>query len=430
MRRPSNLMIYADEERAPVEVIRARQLARLNDLLAAVLPRNRFYARVLAGVSPPIDWAAFANLPTIDKDDLVADQERHPPVGSIATYPLDEYSNYHQTSGTKGIPLAVLDTPASWDWWAECWQYVYAAAEVTARDRLFFAFSFGPFIGFWSAYAGARRLGALTIPAGGADTVSRLKMMQSTRPTVLLSTVTYAQRLAEVAEREGISLRDLGIRVTIHAGEPGASVPSVRSRIEQAFGARCHDHAGATEVGAFGYSCETRQGVHVNEAEFIAEIVDPLTCRPVGEGERGELVLTNLGRAGWPAIRYRTGDMVEAGGRRCTCGRTFLLLPGGVIGRIDDLMIVRGVNVYPSAVEAIVREFPTGEFRIVRSIRNSMEAIDLEVEGTPAVREPLAAALRQRLGVRIDVTLVPEQSLPRFELKARRVVDRRPEASR
>jgi phenylacetate-CoA ligase len=139
-------------------------------------------------------------------------------------------------------------------------------------------------------------------------------------------------------------------------------------------------------------------------------------------------VLTNLGRAGWPAIRYRTGDLVEAGGRQCPCGRTFLLLPGGVLGRIDDLMIVRGVNVYPSAVEGILREFSDGEFRIVRSIKQEMEAIDVEVEASPTLQQPLADALRHRLGVRIDVIIVPEQSLPRFELKARRIVDRRHEA--
>lgn len=418
-------MIYADVERAPLETIRARQLARLNQLLSAILPRNGFYARALGGVAPPIEWAAFASLPFSNKRDLVADQARHPPLGAIATFPRDEYVAFHQTSGTEGSPLAVLDTTESWDWWTECWQYVYAAAGVTARDRLFFAFSFGPFIGFWTAFAGARRLGALTIPAGGADTRTRLKMIDSTRPTVLLSTVTYALRLAEVAADEGFDLTNAGIRVTIHAGEPGASVPSIRSKIETAFGARCHDHAGATEVGAFGYSCETQHGIHVNEAEFIAEIVDPLTGQPVSEGARGELVLTNLGRTGWPAIRYRTGDLVEAGGRACPCGRSFLLLPGGVLGRIDDLMIVRGVNVYPSAVEAILREFPTGEFRIVRSIRNSMEAIDVEVEASEAIREPLADAFRQRLGVRVDVSIVPAQSLPRFELKARRIVDRR-----
>jgi phenylacetate-CoA ligase len=404
------------------------QLERLNALLTAVLPRNRFYARALGDISLPLDWDAFASLPLHDKHDLVADQERHPPLGTIATYPPEEYATFHQTSGTRGSPLTVLDTAASWNWWSECWQYVYAGAGVTPRDRLFFAFSFGPFIGFWSAYAGAHRLGALTIPAGGADTRLRLKMIQSTRPTVLLSTVTYALRLADVAAEEGISLRDAGIRVTIHAGEAGASVPSIRSRIETAFGARCYDHAGATEVGAYGYSCQAQQGLHVNEAEFIAEIVDPKTLRPVKTGERGELILTNLGRPGWPAIRYRTGDLVEAGDRGCACGRTFLTLPGGVLGRIDELMIVRGVNVYPSAIEAVVREFPVAEFRIVRSVRHSMEAVDVEVEAREEIRQPLADALRLRLGVRIDVSIVPEQSLPRFELKARRIDDRRGDA--
>lgn len=359
------------------------------------------------------------------KSDLVADQEAHPPFGTIATYPPDHYAKYHQTSGTKGEPLAVIDTLDGWAWWVECWQDVYASADVTARDRLFFAFSFGPFIGFWSAYSGAQHLGALAIPAGGADTRSRLKMMQATRPTVLMCTVTYALRLAEVAAHEGIALPDIGVRALIHAGEPGASVPATRALIERAFNARCWDHAGATEVGAYAYSCDAQLGLHVNEAEFIAEIVDPLTLQPVEDGQRGELVLTNLGRPGWPVIRYRTGDLVESGGHRCPCGRTFLLLSGGMLGRIDDLMIVRGVNVYPSAVDAIVRAFPVVEYRIVRLIRHSMEEIELEIEAPPEVAPALAESFREHLGLRVEVTVVPDKSLPRFELKAQRVVDRR-----
>jgi phenylacetate-CoA ligase len=421
-------MIYKEEyECAPHAVLQQHQLVRLNGLLDAILPANRFYGRRFQarGASGPLDWVEFGELPFTTKAELVADQQAAPPSGTIATYPLDEYTKYHQTSGTQGRPLAVFDTAAGWDWWGECWQYVYAAAGVTWRDRIFFAFSFGPFIGFWSAYDAARQLGALAIPAGGLDTTMRLAMIEATRPTVLLSTVTYALRLAEVAEERGLRLPDLGVRTTVHAGEPGASVPAVRARVEQAWGAACYDHAGATEVGAFAYSCREKRGLHVNEAEFIAEIIDPDTGRRVPDGGRGELVLTNLGRAGWPVIRYRTGDLVEHGGRGCPCGRTFLFLPGGIIGRIDDLMIVRGVNIYPSALEAIIREFPVGEFRIVRMRRREMEEILLEVEAGEDVQGALAGALHARLGVRIDVAGVASGSLPRFELKARRIVDRR-----
>jgi phenylacetate-CoA ligase len=296
---------------------------------------------------------------------------------------------------------------------------------VTAADRIFFAFSFGPFIGFWSAFAGARRLGALTIPGGALDSKARLLMMRDTQATVLLSTVTYALRLAEVAREEGLELRSLGIRKTIHAGEPGASIPSVRARIEDAYDARCFDHAGATEVGAFAYACEVRDGLHLNEAEFVAEIVDPASGRPVAEGQTGELVLTNLGREGWPVVRYRTGDVAVMGGRECACGRTFLKLPGGLVGRADDLIVLRGINVYPSAVEAIVREFGAGEFRLVRTRRAAMEELTLEVEAPAELVPAIEERLRLRIGARIEARAVPAGSLPRSEMKARRIVDRR-----
>ena len=423
---PQTRVLYRpDLEAAAPQAIRDAQLARLNGLLSRVLPGNTFYARRLGTIRPPVSWADFEQFPFTTKTDLVQDQESSPPLGSIATYPPEHYVVYHQTSGTTGRPLMVLDTPESWDWWAECWQYVYAAAGVDAQDRIFFAFSFGPFIGFWSAYAGARQLGAMVIPGGGLDSKGRLQLLKRTEPTVLVCTPTYALRLAEVAQAEGIAIRDGSVRVTIHAGEPGASIPAVRSRIEDAWGARTFDHAGATEVGAYAFSCPAREGLHVNEAEFIAEVLDPSSDQPCPEGQHGELVVTNLGRAGWPAIRYRTGDVVVMGTRSCACGRTFLTLPGGIVGRTDDLVVLRGVNVYPTALEAIVRTFEVEEFRMVRTRNGSMEELTVEVEATDAVAERLAGAFRERLGVRIATRAVAAGSLPRWELKARRLVDLR-----
>jgi phenylacetate-CoA ligase len=399
-----------------------------------VLPRNAFWARKLAaaGGPPPGGWTwdAFRALPLTTKAELVADQEEAPPLGTIATYPASDYVAFHQTSGTRGRPLTVLDTARSWEWWSECWEQVYRAAGVTAADRVFFAFGFGPFIGFWSAFAGARRLGALTIPAGSLDVRQRLQLMRDSGATVLLCTVTYALRLAEAAREQGLSLARLAVRRTIHAGEPGASIPSVRARVEEAYGAACYDHAGATEVGAWGFSCHERDGLHVNEAEFIAELLDPDTGQPVPAGSTGELVITNLGRAGWPLVRYRTGDLAVAGGRGCPCGRGWLKLPGGLAGRADDLMIVRGVNVYPTAIEAVVREFDIGEFRMLRRRRDEMEELVVEVEAAEATSGAVAEALRLRIGVRIETVAVAAGSLPRFELKAKRVVDQRGDGPR
>ena len=373
----------------------------------------------------PLSWAAFQQLPFTTKDDLVADQRAAPPFGNVATHSAHAYATYHQTSGTTGRPLAVPDTAESWEWWSECWKYVYAAAGVTARDRILFAFSFGPFIGFWAAFAAARRLGAMTLPGGGLDSKGRLQLLGNMEATVLVCTPSYALRLAEVASAEGIPIREGSIKATIHAGEPGASIPSVRTRIEEAWGARCFDHAGGTEVGAWGYSCSVRHGLHVNEAEFIAEVLDPSTGEPCGEGQQGELVVTNLGRAGWPVIRYRTGDIVMAGPRSCACGRTFLTLPGGIIGRTDDLIVLRGVNVFPSAIESIVRGFDVDEFRMVRTRSGALEELTVEVEASEAVAARLADAFRERLAVRIPTRVVPHGSLPRWELKARRLVDAR-----
>ncbi len=420
-------MYKPDLETAPPERTRARQLERLNALLTEILPDNRFYAAKLGGLSLPLDWSDFASLPFTTKAELVADQAAAPPLGTIATYPSERYLTYHQTSGTTGRPLMILDTRESWDWWIECWQYVYRSAGVTDRDRLFLAFSFGPFIGFWAAHAAGLRLGAMGIPGGGLDSKARLRMLADTQATVLLSTPTYALRLAEVAREEGIDLAALKVHATIHAGEPGASIPAVRDRIQTAWGATCFDHSGATEVGAYGYTCAAQTGLHIIESEFIVEILDPRTNQPVAPGTQGELVITNLGRAGWPVIRYRTGDLVlvSAGGLACDCGRTFQLLPGGLIGRADDLMVLRGINIYPSSIEAIVREFDVEEFRIVRTRRQEMEELLVEVEATDEVTGALADAFSERLAVRIPTRTVPAGTLPRFELKARRVVDRR-----
>src|SRR5262245_33116440 len=238
-------------ERASPEARAEHQLGRLNGLLQEVLPVNRFYAAKLGPLPYDLGWEDFRRLPFTTKAELVEDQARSPPFGSLATYPAEEYVTWHQTSGTTGRPLVVCDTRESWDWWSDCWQSVYAAAGVTRADRIFFAFSFGPFIGFWSAHEAAQRLGALCIPGGGLDSHGRLQLLKQSQATVLLCTVTYALRLAEVAHAEGIHLADLDVRATIHAGEPGASIPAVRARVEEAWGARCFDHAGATEVGAY-----------------------------------------------------------------------------------------------------------------------------------------------------------------------------------
>jgi phenylacetate-CoA ligase len=311
------------------------QLQRVIALLDEVLPRNAFYTRKLGAERRIACWDDFRALPFTTKTELAEDQLACPPYGTNLTYPIERYIKFHQTSGTTGkAPIRWLDTEESWDWWARCWGHVFRGAGVGPGDRIFYAFSFGPFIGFWAAYEGARKVGAMTMPGGGMQTEQRLQAMRDNAVTVLCCTPTYALRMAEVAEQMGIVLADIGVRATVHAGEPGASVPGVRARIEQAYGAKCHDHTGMTELGATGFTCQEQDGVHLIESEFVFEVIDPNTGQAVGEGEQGELVATNLGRAGMPLIRYRTGDLVELDPSPCRCGRTFARLRGGILGRV------------------------------------------------------------------------------------------------
>lgn len=411
--------------------VHQRQLEKLRRLLDAILPGNEFYRAKFT----PIDTGRFdslaclQNLPFTTKSELVEDQRQHPPFGSDLTFPLERYIRIHQTSGTTGKPLYWLDTEESWQWWAETWKVVFEAAGVHPGDRIYFAFSFGPFIGFWSGWEGARSLGAMAVSGGGQSTSQRLKAIIEYGATVLVCTPTYALHLASEARKSGIDLaRGSSIRITIHAGEPGASIPSTKKMLEESWGAKCYDHAGATEVGAFGFECQSQPGaIHVNENEFIAEVIDPNTGTPARPGEKGELVITNLGRIGSPLIRYKTGDLVQPRTQPCPCGRPFILLDGGVLGRADDMIIVRGVNVFPSAIENVLREFTEiEEFRVEIFERQAMKEIKVVLEprsdlsSTQGLAETVGARMRERIALRPFVELVAPGTLPRFDLKAKR----------
>ncbi len=408
------------------------QMHRFRMMLDEVLAGNGFYQRKLydAGVRKAADIRTLEDLyqlPFTTKQELTVDQVGNPPYGTNLTYPRDRYTKIHQTSGTTGEPLRCLDTDQSWEWWARCWATVYRAVGVTPRDRIFFAFSFGPFIGFWAAYEGAKHVGGLAVPGGGMSSLQRARAILTHDITVLVCTPTYALHLAEVAEEEGLDVANSAVHTTIHAGEPGASLPGTRARIEKAWGARAFDHAGATEVGAWGYESQAQDGVYVNEGEFIFEVIDPET----GEhGQEGELIITNLGRIGFPVIRYRTGDRVRIADTPSPDGRTFRRLEGGVIGRVDDAMTVRGINVFPSAIENVVRRFAEiSEFAVDVYRREELDELELKVEVAGTEPDEVAAALqaeiRNSIGIRAIVAAVPHGSLPRFDLKARRFTDHR-----
>jgi len=413
--------LRSETAQASEDAVRALQLKKLRAGLRQVLKSNPFWRGRLHDVT---GWDDFERLPMTTKADLLADQAANPPFGTDLTFPLEDYTRLHQTSGSSGDqPLRWLDTQHSWDWWLRIWaDHVYQAAGVTPADRVFFAFSFGPFIGFWSAFGGAERLGAMAISGGAMTSEQRIRTIRDLGATVLLSTPTYAMRMAEKAAELQLDLASSDIRLTIHAGEPGASIPSTRSAIEAAYRAITFDHTGMTELGPTGHSCTQRDGIHLIESEFIFEVVDA-KGRPALEGE---LVATNLGRWGSPLFRYRTGDQVSLSREPCSCGSLFVKVVGGIRGRVDDMFTVRGVNLYPSQVEDIVRRHTAvREFVIERRTVKRMDEVVLVVEMAVAnaPTDRLEADLRQALGVRITCRVVPAGTLPPSELKARRIVD-------
>ncbi len=424
-------------ERSDRQARAARQARRLADLLHAIHGRNAFYTRKLDEAGVRLDALDLPRdlekLPLTTKAELVADQAENPPWGSALTEDISRYTRYNQTSSTTGRPLKWLDTSESWQWMIECWKAVYRGARVGSADRIVFAFSFGPFLGFWVAFDAACQLGAHAVPAGGMSSQQRLALIDAVEPTVVCCTPTYALRLAEVAEQEWRGRRPLSessVRVVIVAGEPGGSIPSTRARIEQGWGARVIDHHGLTEVGPVSFECWEAQGfLHLNESEYICEVRDPATLDTVPDGHPGELIITNLGRAASPVIRYRTGDLVSTRSEPCPCGRTLTRVEGGILARTDDMINVRGVNVYPSAVESIVRRFQeVTEFRSTVSRNGAMRTLSLEIELVPTVDQAtgvvarLAEQFRESMALSVPIQVVAPGTLPRFEMKARRFV--------
>jgi phenylacetate-CoA ligase len=413
------------------------QQERLRALLDAILPSNAFYSRKIAGSGLPLQKLhlreVFSQLPFTNKAELIADQKANPPYGTNLSFPAAHYTRLHQTSGTSGQPLRWLDTQASWDWVVGCWTQVYRAARIERGERFFFPFSFGPFLGFWSAFEAASRYGCLTTAGGGMTSLARLRFLVENRVTAVVCTPTYALRLAEVARESDVMLGPqtpgYAVRSVIVGGEPGGSIPQTRRRIEESWHARVFDQSGMTEIGPATYECfEGPGGLHVLEGDFLPEIIPPGTDKLAAPGEVGELVLTNLGRTGSPLLRYRTGDLVMADPDRCPCGRTFVRLKGGILGRTDDMIHVRGNNLYPSSLEAVIRRFAeVAEYRVTISRSGPLAEVKIAVEPAPGaagteLAERVAGAIREELLFRAEVVPALPGSLPRFEMKAKRIV--------
>ena len=425
----------ASPERLDRAALLRRQQARLRALLTEILPNNKFWSNrfataglALADVQSPDD---LHKLPFLTKQEITADQLARPPYGTNLTYPLASYSRMHQTSGTTGQPLRWLDVPRSWNWFLDCWSQIYRMVGLTPGDRLCFPFSFGPFLGFWAAFDGAAKLGNLCLAAGGMSSPARLQMIVDHRATFVCCTPTYALRLAELAQELGIDLAASSVRGLIVAGEPGGCLPTLRQQLETAWGARVFDHWGMTELGPLATeSVGYKGGMYVLESECIAEIIDPQTTAPVAVGEPGELVITNLGRWGSPLLRYRTGDIVRADPNPSPDGYELLRLAGGILGRSDDMLTIRGNNFYPSALEEWVRQIPhIAEYRITVRDHKSMQHVHVEIEPDAASQGPEALAVlieqvsqmfKSRLNFQVQVTAAATGVLPRFEMKGKR----------
>jgi len=424
-------------ETASRDEIEVLQFEKLEMLLKKVYATNPFYRNKFErfGITPSDIRSLndLQRLPFTVKREFEEDQERHPIFGTNLTEPLGNYVQYHQTSGTTGKPLKFLDTKESWEWRAKVACYILKGAGVGRGDRILLPFNFGPYTAFWIMYEGAYRLGALVIPTGGWDSLQRLQCILENGATVIPTTPSYALKLADTAKEHHIDIANSTVRVLMLSGEPGALVPGIREKLQMLWNAQCFDYVGMTEVGTWGFQCTAEpDGVHITESEFIAEIVNPETGIPVQEGEMGELILTNLGRSCMPAIRYRTGDLVKVRKGSCPCGRTFRVLEGGVLGRKDEMIIIRGVNVFPNVLTDIVESYiqPGDDYQIEAYKERGGDEIAIrlemkEEEREKAVQKAIQDEIKGRLNLRVEVKVVPKGTLPKFDHKAKRFIDRR-----
>ncbi|OGK88671.1 MAG: hypothetical protein A2X51_05555 [Candidatus Rokubacteria bacterium GWC2_70_24] len=417
------------------------QSERLRAQVRHAAAHSPFYRRKFraAGVSPARIRTLddLRNLPFTTKDELKENQAAAPPWGDVLAVPLAEVLRVHLTSATTGRPLAFLDTREDWYGFYHSYARSLYAYGVRKADMVMAAFSYGPWIGYWSGFYAAQDLGCLVFPVGGLSTDQRIDALLTYPITVLGCTPSYALFLAEHAAKKGIDLaKDTRIRITWHTGEPGAAIPATKARIEAAFGAEAYDLPGLTEIAAWGFECDARAGLtHVHEDYCYPEVLDEQD-RPVGPGGRGELVFTSLYRKAMPLIRYRTRDIVQVADRKCPCGRTLIAFEGGVHARLDDMKKVRGIIVYPRRIEELVRPHAAvDEFQVVFRRHEGLDDILVRIDPSASLslaerdglRARLADDLRTGLGIRVTVEMAEPGALPRWDHKARRVSDERTE---
>jgi len=434
-------------ETLPREELQALQLLKLRRMCEWAYANAPFHRRKFdeAGFHPEqlktLD--DIRRIPFMTREEWMDSIYETPMFGDLTTTDHNHAIRYHLTSGTSGrTPIRVLDGTKDWDWIAEMWCYGLWGFGVRPEDSVYFAFGYGSFIGFWGAHYCCEKIGALVIPGGAQTSEARVKQILEMGVTTVCSTPTYALTLWQKAREMGIDLAtESKVNKLICSGEPAGSIPAVKRQLEEAWGAKCGDTAGMTELGTIMiFECSHQPGgTHIIEDNFIEEVLDPATGEPVGYGELGERVVTSFGRGFIPTIRYRTKDMVlKVPASTCTCGRTWDIYDGGIRGRWDDMKLIRGTNVYPRAVEAIVREYAAiDEFQIyIWRKDNLTDEITIKLEVKPGFEsewETLHRGLTKDLansheGLRFNIERMDYGVLPHFELKAKRLVDARPVA--
>ena len=429
-------------ETLPLERLQEIQLHKFKSIAAWAYEHSPYYRRLYsqAGLEPGDikTMADVRRVPTTDKAKLKDAQNEGPfPYGSRLCVPLDQVSEFRQTSGTTGTPVYQADCWQDWDWWSEAWSYILWAQDYRPTDRVFIPFGYNIFVAFWAGHYAAEKMGCEVVPGGVLDTTARVLKIQELQATAMMGTPTYILNMAAVArERLELDPSQLPISRITCAGEPGASIPATKRRMEEAWGAKVFDHAGATEIGAWSYECaEQPGGMHVNEGLFLVEIEDLITGETIEEpGRKGKMIITALDRLAQPCLRFDSKDIIEWDSEPCPCGRTYRLIKGGVQGRADDITKVKGVLLSPTAIEEVVRGFAelTEEYEVVVERLGDSDKITLKVElisEAEASREEVLARLKNALRLKTNLGYVievhPAGSLPRWEVKARRFKDLR-----
>ena len=416
------------EQSPQAKEIETLRWAKFQSHVRAICSSNSFQKNRFPELSKWESWYGFDDFvqscPLTTKQELEQDRVSNPPHGTNLTFPFGQYIRYSKTSGTTGQSMEWMDTAEDWQWMLDNWKQILEAAGVTSGDRCFFAFSFGPFLGFWTAYEAAMQTGCLCIPGGGFSTEARIRSILENKVNYLFCTPTYARRLLETAREQQISLQDHNLQKIIVAGESGGSSLELRKQIDDAWSANSllYDHYGMTEVGPVAYEIPGGNGgLRILSDRYLAEVIDPESLQPLEDGELGELVLTPLGRTGNPLLRYRTGDLVRVHRGLDDDGFPFFDLVGGILGRADDMIVIRGVNLYPAAVDCIIRKFDQiDEYQVIISEVRGMKEVVIRAECVRQTASDLERAIYENFSLRIPVEVVPKKSLPRFEMKSKR----------